>query len=298
MKKEILLFASLTLLLLSLGCIQQGWWPPTIQPPVTLKVTVRPSAPSSIIIGETAEYSLEIKNGYPKNIDDVEAYISSPDVTVSIQDPYLQIGTIPAGDTTTITAQFSLLSSARENKSYSIVGKLKFNYLQEASYEFVLANKSEYATGITPRSYVEDGPLTITMSGIKDVITTTSFKPTLTIKNELNGFVSSSNVSVTPDSTLTELVIKISKELITGFSAKIKMKEVNATLQDNFYVLQVTDPSLLKLEANRLDVYLTINVRPEKLTQPTAFRDEILLSVKYGYVINIPTITFTAIGAA
>lgn len=296
--KKTLLFASLTLLLFSLGCIQQGWWPPSIQPSTTLKVTVKPSAPSSVMIGETAEYSLEIKNGYPKGIGNVEAYISSPDVAVSITQPHLQMGTIAAGDTITTTVQFSLLPTARENKSYSILGKLRFEYSQEASYEFVVANKSEYAAGISPRSYVEEGPLTITMRGMKDVITTTSFKPTLTIQKELSGFVSTANVSTTPNSTLSELVINISKELITGFSAKIKMREVSATLQDNFYVLRVSDPSLLKLEADKLDVYLTINVKPEKLTQPTAFRDEILVSVKYGYVINIPSVTFTAISAA
>lgn len=294
--KKLIPFLLLAFLALPLGCIQQGGIiPPTGK---QVQVVVRPTISSTIPVGGSEEYSLDVTNNYPKTIENVQAYVTSPDVAVTISDSLLNFGSIDSKDTASAKTTVSLSSTAIVNKTYRIRGKLCFAYSQEGYQEFVVVNESKYAAGIVPSSKVEDGPLTITFSGASVPVTKEIFKPTMTIKNELSGKVSTKGPNEAEDSTLKKLTISISDELIDGFSVKIDKQEVNATHDptSHLYTFETTSSELLDLEADTQLVYLTVDVKSSKLTTEPSV-SEIRFTVEYGYCIEIPTSTFTATSA-
>ena len=296
--KNFVPFFFLALLALPLGCIQQGG---ILPPPPTgkqVKVIATPTISTTIQIGSSEEYSLDVTNNYPKAVEDVKAYVTSPDVVVSISDKLLDFGTIDAGDTASATTTVTLGSNAIAGKEYRIAGRLCFSYSQEGWHDFIVVNESKYATGITPSSDVEDGPLTITFSGVDAPVTKTTFKPVITIANEANGKVSSKGPTETGDSILSKLTITISDELIDGFSVKIDKEVFNATCDATTHLctFETTNSTLLDLEAEEQTVYLTVNVKSDKLTTEPLI-DQIRFTVEYGYCIDLPTSTFTAAAA-
>ena len=293
-------FAYIIPFLLVFGCIQTT--PPP--PPVGEKIKIEFGGPQNVKIGGSSSFYLRVSNNLSKSLENLRASFYSPDTPVSIAEKVISLGDVESESSAEKNVSFSLGSNAINGLSYSIEGRVCFDYEQEGIRTLAFAKG---LTSYNLTEQVEEGPLSISFKEIPTVLTLAPvMELRIKVRNEMNGDVTTKNINATPNSAIRGVEISLEKgDWMKNVVTKISWVEKNISNaiqsdsyltwkfgeSESFLVMQMRDGE----KEIVIDIYADLDEAYSELESSDVLLSELQVKLDYTYCIELPTYTFQAV---
>jgi len=299
-KRNLKYFFYVIPILLIFGCIQIT---PTQQKGE--KIGIEFTGPSTVKIGGTSSFSLRVFNNLSKPLSNLRAYVYSPDAPVSLSQKLISLGDLDAGGEIEENSSFALGSNAIKDITYSIEGRICFDYQQIGSRSLAFSKEAIFYNFTEE---IEDGPLSISFSDVPNIIfLAPAMQIKAKLKNDLNGDVTTESIESTPNSAIKRIEVSLQKaDWMSNVVAKVAWVEKdlsNAMRSDSSvtWSFDTNDIGSLTMQMRNKEkevfviIYADLDKAYSELENTDALLSEIKIKLTYTYCIDLSTYSFKAI---